>query len=562
MRLITFLCAFVVMPLVAAPQQGRPGVTDARPRSGWVTGASVIRGRVVAMETGRPLRHAAVTASSDVASRSASTDDDGLFAWSDLPAGKYRLRASVAGYVGLDFGEDANEGGGRDIVLGERETFDRADFRLPRGGVITGRVLDESGEPVEGVQVVAMRLVYGGRSERLTLANGGRTAKRSNDLGRYRIFGLDPGEYYVAATTGSFNAGAPAGGDMASGYGVTFYPGTLDSSKAESIRVSASEETLADVSLVPSRTVEVSGAVVDWTGRPLAFASITMSPGTSGAVGLVARTASAADGSFTFSAVAPGQYTIQALSVPLASPGDVRRTLLSQSSFAVAIVTVEGNTSNVMLQCRMARTMTGRIRFEGGQVPDPESTPIQIVPRAVDYARSPESGTARSRVNADWTFQLTDAWGPQVIDVIAPAGWGLKAVRSGGIDVTDRPIDFEGERGPLEIVMTTQVGGISGTVTDEGRPAANAAVIAFASDRARWAAPSRFVKLATADENGRFTLSPLPAADYRVVALSRVRSGGDWQQPRFLAALARDSTAVAVHEAEHASVDLRVVKPR
>jgi hypothetical protein len=554
-------CPAVVTAQAPPAPQGRPGAVDPRSAGRDQSGSAVIRGRVVAADTGRPLRRVSVTATSDTVRRSASTDEYGLFAWKDLPAGKYRVRASLVGYVPLDFGEDPREGGGQDITLGDNGVFDKADFKLPRGGVITGRIADEAGEPIEGVQVVAMTLEYVGGMERLTPVGTPATAKRTNDVGRYRIFGLQPGEYYVVATTGSFNTNAPRSGDMASGYIVTYNPGTADVSSAQAVSVSAGQETQADFAMVASRTFDLSGVALDWSGSPLPSATLLLTPGANASIALVARVGTAADGTFKFSSLAPGQYLLQALPLPQPPPPSLT-PLRTVSSFASMVVTVAGNTPNLVLQGRASRMATGEIVFEGGQPPfNPQA--VQITAGPVDFTRSPMVGFGfSSRINDNWTFELRDLWGSRVINVSAPSPWGLKAVRLGGIDVTDQPIDFDRDTGRLQIVITSQLAELSGNVTDEGRPVPHAPVIVFASDPARRDFQSRFLRLVTTDDNGHFTISPLPASDYRVIALPRVKSGNSWQRPQFLEPLVRDSVRVALHDGEHASVDLRLTKPR
>jgi hypothetical protein len=547
-----------------AQQQGRPGAVDARASARDAKGTAVIRGRVTAADTGRPLRRASVTATADVVRRSAYTDENGQFEWKDLPAGKYRVRASVAGYVALDFGEDPDEGGGRDIALNDGETFDRAEVRLPRGGVITGRVMDEVGEAVEGVQVQALTVEYVAGMERLSPTSY-LSAKRSNDIGRYRIYGLVPGQYYVAATPGPFTPGMSSVADMASGYIVTYYPGTADTATAQMVTVSAAQETQADIALVPSWTFDLSGVAIDFSGTPLASASLLLLPGTSGAIGVMARAGTAADGTFKFSGIAPGPYVLQMqpLPSPPPPPGASAAASGSRPTFASLAINVVADMSGIVLQGRPPRTATGEIVIEGGS-PGFKPQDLQIAARPLDFTRSPIIGYGfPGRINDDWTFELRDLWGPRLINVAAPSGWGLKAVRLGGVDMTDKPIDFERESGGrLQIVMTSQVTELSGIVTSEGRAVPRIPVIVFASDSSRWDFQSRFLKLVTTDENGRFTASALPAADYRVIALPRVRSGFGWQRPQFLEPLVRDSVRVTLHDGERANVDLRLTKTR
>ena len=64
-----------------------------------------------------------------------------------------------------------------------------------------GRVDDADGDPVGRVQVLALRLVYDGGKQVMTIAQ----TVTTNDWGEYRMFWLTPGAYRVAAR--AFEAG-------------------------------------------------------------------------------------------------------------------------------------------------------------------------------------------------------------------------------------------------------------------------------------------------------------------------------------------------------------------
>ena len=79
--------------------------------------------------------------------------------------------------------------------------LDKIDLRLTRAGVVTGKVVDEFGDPVTDVFVTAMRYQYVQGSRRLMQTGRG---AQTNDIGEYRIYGLSPGQYYVSATLRNF----------------------------------------------------------------------------------------------------------------------------------------------------------------------------------------------------------------------------------------------------------------------------------------------------------------------------------------------------------------------
>ena len=162
-------------------------------------GTAVIRGRVFAADTGQPLRKVFVRAGSpDLREgRVASTDVDGRYELKELPAGRYTLNASKGSFVSLSYGQLRPFEQGKPLEIGDGQILEKVDFSLPRGGVITGRVVDEFGEPVADAQVSPMRYVNQGGRRRLQPS--GRMSM-TNDIGEYRIFGMPPGAYYISAT--------------------------------------------------------------------------------------------------------------------------------------------------------------------------------------------------------------------------------------------------------------------------------------------------------------------------------------------------------------------------
>src|SRR5262245_61333475 len=180
------------------------------------TGTGRLRGRVIAADTGTIVRRAQVRiSSSDIGTKTAFTDAQGRYEFKDLPAGRFNLSVSKSGFVTMQYGQTRPFEPGRPIELTDAQQMDKADVALQRGSVLSGRILDEFGEPVADASVTAMRMQYGGGKRRL--APTGRPSM-TNDLGQFRVFGLPPGEYYVSATVRTLDSmvmdmmGASAGG--------------------------------------------------------------------------------------------------------------------------------------------------------------------------------------------------------------------------------------------------------------------------------------------------------------------------------------------------------------
>src|SRR5262245_48549903 len=128
------------------------------------TGA--IAGTVVSDEDSpRSVRRVVVTLnSSDLALRqTAITDDEGRFAFVNLPAGRYSLGASKRGWISGALGAKAPGRMGRPLRLAASERA-TATIRIGRGAVITGTVLDQAGQPVDGVTIRVVKSGYSANS--------------------------------------------------------------------------------------------------------------------------------------------------------------------------------------------------------------------------------------------------------------------------------------------------------------------------------------------------------------------------------------------------------------
>ena len=359
-----------------AGRQGAPG----QPRdntSAPQTGTAGISGAVVLADSGRPVRRARVTLNGqDVrVTKTAVSDDQGNFAFTDLPGGRYTLAASKPGYVNAQYGQKKPGRPGTPIQLIDTQKLTNLKVALPKGGVLTGTVLDENGEPTPGTQVTAFRYEMRTGQKQLTQAGSDQT----DDRGQYRIYGLMPGDYVVRATprnrlndivqavqdvaqsiNGRGGAGGPGGGPGGAaggpggrggvqqllggglqqlmggrggggqalqgilntltnpdesnvGYAPVYYPGTTTSSSASTVALGVSEERQGlDFQLQLVNTANVSGQVITPDGDA-AGVFLTLVNETEQALGANLNTARVQpDGTFTFTNVAPGQYMLQA----------------------------------------------------------------------------------------------------------------------------------------------------------------------------------------------------------------------------------------------------------
>ncbi len=123
---------------------------------------------MVAADTGNPVRRAMVRVFAATGGGNATTSTDGEGRWElkNLPAGSYTISVSKAGFASASYGQRSPEQMGRPLEVLDGQLVEKIGFSLIRGGVITGRITDEFGEPVAGAQVSAMRYRFVGGSRR------------------------------------------------------------------------------------------------------------------------------------------------------------------------------------------------------------------------------------------------------------------------------------------------------------------------------------------------------------------------------------------------------------
>ena len=476
---------------------------------------------------------------------SVRTDAAGKFALVGIPPGRYRIVAEpgpTAGkYVSTRFPDPALDDSAP-IAVSANHVADGLVIPLPRGAVISGRIVDEAGNPIALVPVSAQELLPGERRRSgLTMSMGATT--RTDDNGAFRLFGLRSGEFVLAAQSPRQNPlgidpGAPAAvASLQSAY----YPGTTVLGDATRIRIEDGDEYgPLTFTLPPVRLFTIRALVVDPNGEPATLVSVSLRSAVlfGPSVSMVSRTTNS-DGAVEFPRVAAGDY---ALSV--AHYGS------NGALFAWSPITVVEDVDRLTIPLHPGVSVQGRLLFEGG-VPAPLPT-IHIRSTPV---RPGGANPVTVLAGSDLSFTLADQYGPMLIRVDGPSGWYLKSVLVDGVDVTDSPVDFAGNGPLIEVVLTRSAATLSGTVTTaKGIPAESSVILI--NDELSGPARAGTVRKVMTSSDGNYRFDGLRTGRYLVVATIRDDGLMSASSTEYVDLLAGYATRVVITYGEAKRVDL------
>jgi hypothetical protein len=518
-------------------------------------GLCSVSGTVVKLGDNTPLRKAVVqllSAGQGSESSTIHTGDDGKFVFDQILPGSYKLVVTRNGYVTQEYGQKRPSSPAAILSLAPGQRMADLVFKLMSAAVITGHIRDEGGEPMPWVHIVAYRLVY---------YNGKRGASSeaetsTNDLGEYRLFGLTPGRYFLAANYepgSSVLSGRHMMPDdsLNPGYVVTYYPNTNDPAKAAAVSVKGGDEINSiDVILSPSHVVTVRGRVFSAIpGVPSARLFVSLQP-RAPQYGLDLQGKSSLtqtkDGSFEISNVPPGSYLAQT-------------TWFSDGKFYQAMKAVDVgavDVDGITLTIGVGQEIHGRIIWEGKPETEAGMRRISLMPLDVE-----QSSAAHSIVKSDGSFVLSNV--PDGRFLVVAHGIGqdafVKSVRYGDVESPTRQFTaVRGSESPLEVVISARGAHVEGIVTNaDSLPAVGVWAVLVPETSRRdenW-----LFKQASTDQNGRFEMRGIPPGQYKLFSWDQIEEGA-WQDPEFLRPFEGKGQEITVQEGDRKKVELSSIK--
>ena len=543
--------AAVALCVLLAVVATRGRQTQRQTPAGPTSGTASIAGRLIDATTGQPIV-GAVLVLRELASRDqrvVRTGGTGEFVIVDLPAARYSLHASALGYVGREYGQRHSFEAGVPIELRSGETRRQVDVALLPGGVIEGRVTTLDGQPVAFAEVEALRPPL--ESNLRVLLPVGRG--ESNARGEFRIVGLPPGHYYVAAIDPADEGTEDVTGQIR--WAQTFYPGQPTPAAAERVRLtSGATMSGVDFPLLGVTRVSVRGRLVNPDDSELATGSLIMSPESAEGLGLGMAQAAVVrpDGTFEFVNVSPGGYRLRA------SARTIRPGPALFASFHLEIEDVD--ISNAVLFLSPGASLFGQVEVADGTTqPPPVMSDLWVSAPVSDGSIG--SGLTRSQVVDNGSFSLATPEGNRVVRLEGlPDPWSLDAVFYQGRNVIDVPFDLQSgtARERIRLVLTDQASRLIGLVQDDaGNAISDRAVVALPVNSAFWRPGSRHVRLTYPDLTGRYEIVGLPAGVYLLAAIAGINDA-DLFDLEVYQEIAAAGTEALVEAGETTTLDLVV----
>lgn len=415
-------------------------------------------------------------------------------------------------------------------------------IKLAPEGVISGRILDTDGDPLEGVDIECMSIEYL-RGKRQLVAS-----HRTNvdEIGEFRLPYLAAGKYIIRATSyDEMSAQERSGGAAGAGQAAkerhvaTYYPGTMNPNNASTIEVSPGAQIGGiTITLIRTRTFSIKGHVNLGSVKRSEQSGVFLSPRGELQPGGSRGAEVDSQGRFQLDGIAPGSYV-----------------LFAGGEHAVARVPLEVHDENIE-GLEISPQPSGEILVratvdEGG---------LKYAPRQFSRTSrtSGESGTCHPQDDSPCKFTDMGGEGPyDVLPIGLPVDFYLKSARLGEQDVLDTGFDFTpGVTGVLTLVLSPNGAQIEGSVANAKDEPAIGAKITLIPDGAN-RSPTRY-KTADTDQNGHFIVKGVAPGDYKIYAWEDIEEGAQ-EDPDFMKPHESDGQSVSVKERAHENVQLKVI---
>ena len=536
-----------------------------------------VAGTVLDAHGGHPIANASVVLAEitgDVNKFSTShTDRTGNFVIKNIGTGEYRLLVRRDGYIPTEYRRTGIVGQGI-TTLTIRPGANFTDLIIPMTptSTVIGQVIDESGDPVPDSYVQVLRSKFDSGMRTLAPIKQART----DDFGRYRIFGLSPGHYYVAlvpsespriengqyiitrpptsegqpkswiATSASAaqNAGQISAAALQTRVDIpVFYPGVTEENDAIPVQLRAGEVLdLGTLATRRSSVIRLKGRILNGsTGTIMAGASISVEP-----VPLVGgtppvRSLLRSQGAFEFVGLMPGSYILQAA------------TRDNWSAVVPVKIYDKDLSVDVVLQPRF--TLSGRVTI----VETASSKSSVEFSKLSVRLRSPliPCGTGcSSSVDAKGSFSINNLTAGQYrVELIGSDRLYAKSVVLGGVEAALSELTIDGAGSFLEIGVSQAASHIEGQVVGGAQGATVVLAPVDREGRTDYALYRREVSL----EDGKFSMTGIAPGKYILFACEEL-DADSWQDPKVVQAFESRALTIELRGSETSQVAVPLIR--
>jgi protocatechuate 3,4-dioxygenase beta subunit len=516
------VAALLCSPMV--PGQEAPAAADKASKPAEKPKKATVSGRVVNAKTGEPLKKANIMLMAKGGGKmtSAESDQSGNFNFTDIEAGSYMLMCDRQGFARQFYGARNNPYIGTTLTIAAGQELKDLSFSVMPQAIITGKITDEDGEPMNMIAVAAVRTSFArGKKQYVPLGYA-----MSNDAGEYRLANLGPGKYLIVASHRNLGVGMVATGGKPSdkpepGYAMVFYPNSQDAAGAAPVTVSPGAEIRAiDIRLNKQPAVRLSGTVSGMEeGKMMLVILMPRAAGVLGATMSKVAMAQAADAKFDFKGVVPGSYTLAAVSPQ--SPNELGHRM--------PIEVGDQNVTDIVLAVGSGVEVKGKITAEGET--QPKLSGVKVTLSAIETPLGNSSSTS----GEDGLFTMKSV-SPDKYEVNVgepPAGYYLKAVKYGGREVPENQVDIPAgaSSSQIEVVLSPNAASVEGNIADKnGKPLSGVTVALIPKGRQPY-----LFKDVTTDQAGHFEFKSVVPGEYIALAWEEIEMGA-FQDPEFIKA--------------------------
>lgn len=478
-----------------------------------------IAGVVRAAGTGTPIADAEVGARRPGGQPvTGKSDSEGRYTLRLLEAGSYQVGATVRSSDGVRFGASAS----RPVTLQPGQELTGIDIRVPLPGQISGKVVDENGEPLANVYVMLVAREYFSGALRYVFASAGPT----DDQGKYTVARVTPGRAFLLLAM-KWQRSVPALSNAPDDPklrrpvpAATYYPDSRTPEGGEALILRAGEHKEGvDIRMRKAASYCVEALVSgpqDTAGLNFSIALERPTSGTSGDGGMYMAMPGGkvgSDGKLRICELYPGEYRLEVSHYP---PG---RGFDGPDFMGVAPVPItDRDVAGVRVTALPKIPVPGEVVWDGTPPEKPLEAPLTIDLRSISRTIYP---SAKSSIPGQFSFDGL------VLDEYSMAFRGLaggvylKDVTYAGRSVLRQSLQVGSEQGDagLRVLVARDGGFIAARVADkDGNPMGDTNVLLIPANAGSEAELAASMKSGTTDQNGRWTSPALAPGKYYALA--------------------------------------------